>query len=467
MKDNKFITQEFADMIVSTKLDDIEHKVIEKAKYIVLDYIGNLIGSKISDTAKPSIRLAEKLGGEKECTIIGSNKKVSAMNAVLANAMGGYSFDFVDDHNDSVAHPSPATIPVSLNMSEKYNLSGKEFLEAFIVGNEVIARAGSAYLGDMPKQSFHPTAVLGTMGATASASKVMRLNKEELINAQGIAINSMAGGLYAWNSYNNNSKRVNAAQPARNGILASMMAKEGITGPIDVYEGRFGAFNAFSYNKKWDSTQALRKLGKEWQFSNSSIKPYPACRYAGGNIDACLKLMNENGIKIENIESIVFASQKPQIDNIMLPMKDKKNPKNMVEMQHSLPYCGAIALKRKRFNVEDLNTENLNDPEIKRLMSITDYKIDKELNEKYPKSYSTSVIVSLNNGLEYKSVIDYPLGDWRNPVSNEFVKDKFRSLAKEGINNESRLEEIIDFILNIENKKCIKDLMRLINYYYN
>ena len=181
---------------------------------------------------------------------MGSKKKVSGMNAVLANAMGGYSFDFVDDHNDSQAHPSPATIPVALGLSEKLGLSGKKFMEAFMVGNEVIARAGSAYLGNMNKQCFHPTSVLGTMGATAVACKLMELNQYQTTNAQGIAVTSMAGGLYSWNANNNNSKRVNAAQPARNGILAAELAKAGVTGPANVYEGRYGGFNAFGYEKK-------------------------------------------------------------------------------------------------------------------------------------------------------------------------------------------------------------------------
>ena len=207
-----------------------------------------------------------------------------------------------------------------------------------------------------------------------------------------------------------------------------------------------------------------RNLGEEWQFSNSSIKPYPACRYSGGNIDACLELTKKYDIIPEEIESIVFASQVPQIENIMLPVEEKKNPQNMVEMQHSLPYCGAIALVNKRFNVNDLDLKNLEDPLIKRLMEITTYKIDEELDSRYPESYSTSVIVTTKDGNTYKSIIDYPLGDWRNPVSEEFIISKFKDLASNGIDDAERLNNIVDYVLNIEKKENISDLMDMINF---
>lgn len=464
MIDQEFLAEKFSKLITDTKYDNIPDDVKESAKLILLDYLGNLIASKIADTSEIAIKIAENLGGSEECTILGSNKKVSAMNAVLANAMGGYSFDFVDDHNDSKAHPSPATIPAALNLSEKYNKSGKEFMEAYMVGNEVIARAGSAYLGNMNKQCFHPTSVLGTMGTIATACKVMGLDMEQCTNAQGIGINSMAAGLYAWNSFENNTKRVNAAQPARNGILAAVLAEGGIKGPKDVYEGRFGAFNAFGYNREWNLDQAVRDLGEEWQFANSSIKPYPACRYAGANIDACLDIINNNDIDLNSIKSIIAGTQSGQIELLMVPAKDKYNPKNAVDMQHSLPYCVAVALIKKKFSVDELDNSNLDNPMVKKLIPLVTAVVDEEMEAKYPDHYSTSITIIMNDDTKYYSVIDDPLGDWRNPVDKDFVISKFKSLAFKGIPDEDRVNKIIDYVFNIEKQENISDLMELINF---
>ena len=86
---------------------------------------------------------------------MGSKDKVAAPNAAFANAIQCYGLDFVDDHNESNAHPSPATFPASMALSEMLHRSGKEYIEAVSLGNEVVCRMGTAYLGDMYYQGFH------------------------------------------------------------------------------------------------------------------------------------------------------------------------------------------------------------------------------------------------------------------------------------------------------------------------
>jgi 2-methylcitrate dehydratase PrpD len=80
---------------------------------------------------------------------VGSGKRVAAPNAAFANAIQCYGFDFVDDHNESNAHPSPATIPVSLAVGESLKIGGKELVAAIALGNELVCRLGAAFLGDM------------------------------------------------------------------------------------------------------------------------------------------------------------------------------------------------------------------------------------------------------------------------------------------------------------------------------
>lgn len=465
MEDKKFLAEIFADLVVDTKYDNIDDETIKSAKYRLLDLVGNIIGSKVSDSSEIAIKVAEKLGGEPECTIIGSTKKVTDMNAVLANSMGAYSFDFVDDHNDSSAHISPATIPTALVLAEKYGLTGKEFMESYIVGNELIARAGSAYHGRMPYQQFHPTSVLGTMGATATACKAMKLSKEQTVNAQGIAVTSMAAGTYGWNSFPNHTKRVNTGQGARNGILAAELAKEGLIGPCDVYEGQFGAFNAFApHGTEWSMDQAKRDIGTEWQFANSSIKPYPACRYSGGTIDACLDVVLKHDIDVSKIKSIVHSTQTAQIINCCTPMERRLNPQNMVEMQHSIPYCGAAAIALKHFGLKEIMPESLNNPVIRDLMNKTTCVADPELDKRYPEAYSSSVYITMEDGTEYKGEVYYPLGDWRNPVTDEFIVEKFMDLSSNGISDKERLQKVVDFIMNIEKYDNINELIELMNF---
>jgi 2-methylcitrate dehydratase PrpD len=86
---------------------------------LVLDLMGSMIGSKKIESSRMATELALELGGPEESTVFGRGRKVSAPNAAFANAIQGYAFDFADDHNESNAHPSVATIPASLALGER------------------------------------------------------------------------------------------------------------------------------------------------------------------------------------------------------------------------------------------------------------------------------------------------------------------------------------------------------------
>ena len=181
--------------------------------------------------------------------------------------------------------------------------SGKEFIEAVSLGNEVVCRMGTAYLGDMYYQGFHPTSTCGTMGAAVSAAKLMGLDVQKTIYAQGIA-GSMVAGLMAWNTEGSFTKRLQAGHPAMNAVIAARMASKGYNGPSDIFESKDGLLHAYSYLDHYDSKFITEGLGEEWTFAKSSIKVYPCCRYSGGHIDACLEIVNKYHPNAEDIEKI-------------------------------------------------------------------------------------------------------------------------------------------------------------------
>ena len=181
------IAKQIAKTAVELKYEDLPDYAVEHAKMLTLDVLASMVGTRNIITSQIAREIAEEMGGPEEGTIVGSSKKVALPNAAFANAIQCYGYDFVDDHNESNAHPSPATYPVSFALAEAKKSTGKEFLEAAAIGNEVVCRMGTAYLGDMYYQGFHPTSTCGTMGAAVSAAKLMKLDEQQTLYAQGIA----------------------------------------------------------------------------------------------------------------------------------------------------------------------------------------------------------------------------------------------------------------------------------------
>ncbi|MDH4207904.1 MAG: MmgE/PrpD family protein, partial [Anaerolineae bacterium] len=445
------------ELAVGLRYEDLPAEVRQRAANLVLDLLGSMIGSKNVESSRIASAVALELGGPEECTVVGRGRKVAAPNAAFANAIQGYAFDFADDHNESNAHPSVATIPTSLALGEKLHASGREAIEAIALGNEVVCRLGSAFLGKTYYQGFHPSSTCGTFGAAVSAAKLLKLDVQQTAHAQGIA-GSQTGGLMAWNTSGSYTKRLQAGHPAMVGIISAMLAQKGFDGPPEILEGQDGFLQAYSYQRQYDTSLITDGLGKEWTFANSSIKVYPCCRYSGGHLDACLDIATRYVPDWRSIKHIQIRSSDYTIR--LLAMPRKRDPQNVVDAQFSMPWQAAIALIDRKIDAGTFTPNNIHRPDVRELMKKVDWEVDEEFERRYPEHYSCAVTVTMDDGTEYTSVVDDPKGDYRNPVTQQQLEDKFRGLAGMVLDAE-RVERIIGLVTNLHEVADVGELFSL------
>ena len=459
MSNEKYVSESIAELTVQLKYEDLPKKAQVKAANLVLDLLGSMIGSKHVESSKIAAQVALEIGGPEDCTLIGYGQRIGAPSAAFGNAIQGYAFDFADDHNESNAHPSVATIPVSLALGEKLGATGKEIIEAIALGNEVVCRLGAAFLGKTYYQGFHPTSTCGTFGATISAGKVMGLDQQQMVSALGIA-GSQVGGLMAWNTSGSYTKRLQAGHPAMVGIISAMMAQKGFNGPPAIIEGRDGFLQAYSYNRQHDADLITDGLGDEWTFADSSIKVYPCCRYSAGHLDACLEIAEKYKPAPDKIEKIFIRTSDYTVKLLAAPRK--RDPQNVVDTQFSMPWQAAIALIDGKIGVDTFTEKNIHRPDVRALMEMVDWVVDEEFEERYPEHYSSAVEVTMEDGTVYEAVIDDPKGDWRNPVTQADIEEKFRQLAKRELEDEDQIQAIVDFVTNIHESDDVSQLFKLI-----
>ena len=185
-----------------------------------------------------------ELGGEPQATVIGLESGLPAANAAFANGMLCHGLDFDDTHSDSVSHVSAVVTPASLAAGEAVGASGRDVLTAIVAGNEVVIRVGMAASGRFHTRGFHPTAVCGIFGGTASVGKLGGLDAETTTRALGIA-GSMASGIFAYLEDGTPTKPIHPAWAAHGAHLATRLAHHGAAGPPSVFEGKFGLYHSF------------------------------------------------------------------------------------------------------------------------------------------------------------------------------------------------------------------------------
>jgi len=454
------LSEQLAEVSADLSYDDLPHEAHRHAANLVLDLLGSMIGSKKIESSRIAAELALQLGGPEESSVIGYNRKVSSPNAAFANAIQGYAFDFADDHNESNSHPSVATIPVTLALGQKLHSTGKQLIEAIALGNEVVCRLGAAFLGKTYYQGFHPTSTCGVFGAAVSAAKLLDLDFEKTVCSLGIA-GSQAAGLMEWNAEGSYTKRLQAGHPAMCGLISALLAEKGFNGPSTIFEGEAGFLNAYSLKREYEKRYVVEDFGTTWNFSNSSIKFYPCCRYSGGHLDACLEIVNKHHPDPKKIKKILIRSSNFSIKLLTLPLQRKLRPQTSVDAQFSMPYQAAAALRRGKVDIKMFTEGNFEDTQILELIPKVEWKEDEEFERRYPAAYSCAVTVTMDNGQEFTSVIDNPKGDYRNPMTQEEIEHKFAGLARIEMSDEDKIRDIIAFINELEKADDINTLFSL------
>lgn len=454
------ISQQIADLSVSLRYGDLPEKAQLKAANLILDVLGSIIGSKRIESSRIAAELAMELDGPPESTVIGYNRRVAAPNAAFANAIQGYAFDFADDHNQSNSHLSVATVPVSLALGEKLGASGKEVVEAVALGDEIVCRLGSAFLGKTYYQGFHPTSTCGTFGATIAAAKLLELDRRQTIHSLGIA-GSQVGGLMAWNTSGSCTKRLQAGHPAMVGVISAMMAQKGFDGPPAIIEGEDGFLQAYSFQRQYDASWITDGLGERWEFVKTSIKVYPCCRYSAGHLDACLDIANRYQPDPQKIDRVLIRSSDYTIKLLARPRK--MDPQNVVDTQFSMPWQAAIALIDGKIDVDTFTEGNIHRPDVRQLMEKVQWVVDEEFERRYPEHYSCAVQVTMDDGTEYSSEVENPKGDWRNPVTQAELETKFINLAAREIEDEQQISRIVDFVTGIHEADDVSKLFELLH----
>ncbi len=447
----KFGLKETVDVVRFVRnlsFDQLPRDVVQKAKYCILDTIGcSLVGTATTEHAKILIDLLRELGGKREATIFGDGFKTTAMNAALANGTTAHSLDLDDAHRESFFHVGVGSIPAVLALAEKMRSSGKEIITATVAAFEVSIRLALAVNPSLRLKGFHTTGTCGTFGGAVGAGKILGLNEEQLLNTIGLA-GPQAAGIFQFIEDGDMSKRFHPGKAAANGIFAALLAQKGYTGPYRVWEGRYGFPAVFAGEYK---AEIMREgLGERYRIMEVGLKIHAACRYTNTPIDATLMLVNQYGIKPEDVVKGEVRACKIAADQLK-----KKDVETLLDGQMSGPFSVALAIAHRRAGYKDF-MEGIRDRVVLELAKKIDMVEEPKLGLK-----DRTAIVDLytKDGKKYSQEVKLAKGEPEVPLSKEEIEGKFRDLASTALNSK-KVEKAIEVVNDLENVQDIPELVK-------
>ena len=449
------ITQELAKYCHGLKFQQLPEEAVDRVKYFFLDFIGVCIRGSQENSSKSVYRFVREMGRDRQGgVVIGTKERAPHLYSALANGTAAHAIEMDDVNNESSLHPGVVVFSAALATSEMVGGSAKKFIEAVVLGYEVMIRLGKAAGAENSyKRGFHPTGTCGSFGSSVAASKILSLDEKGLLSALGIAGSQAAGSMEylaqgAW------TKRFHAGWASHSGMVAAQLARKGFRGPTSIIEGRDGFLHAYSNGA--DPSKVLEGLGSGFEILRTSVKPHGCCRYMQPPIDAVLKIVKENGLPPEKVEKVRVGILRAGAHLIAEPLEEKYAPQSVVDAQFSMPFGAAVAVLYRKAGLGEFHLSKIRSEEVQQMMKRVECVADPNLEKTFPKQWCATAEICTKDGKKYFTRVEYCKGDPENPLSWDELIEKFHDLSH-GLMSKNQRLKIIDQVRSLE---AIRDLRK-------
>jgi len=444
--------------VAASSFEDLSRKAVEQLKIRVLDSLGCAIGAIQSQPVKLVGKLENEFGGSPLCTLIGGGKTAPDRAAFINGALVRY-LDFNDSFlsKGETCHPSDNLASV-LAASEYADASGKEFLNALAVAYQVQCRLSE--VAPVRDRGFdHVTQ--GAYAVPAGVSKALGLDAAKTANAiaiSGASLNALrvtrTGKLSNWKGL---------AYPfmASCGLHAAFLASEGITGPLEVFEGNKGFMDSVAGRFKINWGEENLEM-----VNRTILKKYNAEIHSQSAIECMLYLRDEEGIEAQDVDSITVRIFDVAYNIIGGGEEgEKKMVRTKEEADHSLPYILSAALIDGEVTPEQYKPQRITGSDVQNLLRKIQVHPSKEFSDRFPNAMPCEITVHLTSGKTVTKTVDDYEGFLTRPMNVAGAIEKFTSLVSAFI-DEERKKKIIDAVTHLEDRD-VRQLTENLNFSLN
>jgi 2-methylcitrate dehydratase len=422
---DKTISRRISDFAIGLTYDQLPEDVVHEAKRYLYDSIGCAYGGYHTKDVNILKDIYFDMGGSEEATLIGFGRKMPAVNAALVNSLMVRALDYNDIYwKEDPSHPSDI-IPAALAVGEMVGTSMKDVIVAVVLAYEFEMRLCEFAVPGVRERKWHH-ATLTQFVSPIVAGKLLGLTAEQMVNAIGISgsHNHTIGCPTAGRL----TMMKNTVDPmaVQSGVFAALMAQKGYTGTEAVFEGKEGFMDVFGPD--WDEDKLLGDLGKKFKILECSMKAFPTEALTHTHITATLKVIKENDISLDQIDTVTVTTIARACDILFDPHKYRPDSRETAD--HSLPYCIAAALVDRKITTNTFSDEKMKDPRIWEVIDKIKGEASQEFERMFPAKQPSKVVIKTTDGSEHEAYLEYPKGDPREPMTEQDLDSKFEALAE-------------------------------------
>jgi 2-methylcitrate dehydratase len=241
------------------------------------------------------------------------------------------------------------------------------------------------------------------------------------------------------------------------GLFAALLAQRGYEGPEHVLDGKEGLVDTFG--GRFDLNILTDGLGESFRISRCSMKAFPTEALTHSPMSAVIKIMKQHHINKDEIVEVNIRTVARAADILSDP--SKYDPQTRETADHSLPYCIAATIVDGSVTPESFSEKKIFDPELRSFLNKIKVVADPSYENTFPELKKAGVAITLKNGTVHELELDYPLGDYREPMDDGTLMAKFDSMVLPHT-GKARRDQIVDATNDLENCEDITTFMALL-----
>jgi 2-methylcitrate dehydratase PrpD len=345
------------------------------------------------------------------------------------------------------------TVPVAMALAEREDLTGRELLEAIVIGYEIGVRLGTFVNPGHLKRGFHTTATVGTFASAAVAAKILRLSHAQTEDCFSLAALQSAGLLEVLTS-GQMGKSFQVGRSAQNGVWAACGAKSGIEGPERILEGEDGFLHAYT-NGTGEPAALFHDMGSPFQILSIYFKKHAACRHTHPALDAIEIVKRQQHLKAEDVVAVDVETYS------VADRLTGKNPQeaSAIAAKFSLPLSIGLMFTFGGAGPDIYTDRNANHPLVRGMAERVTIHTSPLRDSVYPQQRGARVTVKTVGGT-FTQEVNFPKGEPENPLEEAELMGKFKDNAAQVCRPEET-EQLVRCILNLENLK-VRDVVELL-----
>jgi 2-methylcitrate dehydratase PrpD len=404
-------TAALVEYILGSRLEAIPAEVRHEGKRALVNIVGCALGGADHPAMGMAIAALGPYAGQPTSAVIGRRERFDPLFASLLNGLSSHVHDYDDTLPKNYIHASSPVASALLAYASVNKLSGPDFLHAFILGFEVISRIGNATYPAHYDAGWHSTGSIGVFGAAVAIGKLLDLDAERMTYAIGLAATQGAGIREMFGSM---GKGFHPGSSAQRGYVAALLAEKGFTSgrfPLESPRGFAAVTSA-----KYDLDKLTVDLGRRFELSDNTYKPFPCGIVVHPTIDACIQLREKHGFAADDVEAVEL-----RVAPLVKDLCNKKEISTGLEGKFSIYHAAAIGLGRGRGGHAEFTDEAVNNPALKRIRLLAEANGDPSVSED-----GVIVKVRLKDGREVGMHLTESLGNLKRPLSDAQLEAKFR-----------------------------------------